>query len=63
MSKALRLRELAIKAYWAAETPKEAKMASILLALFAPDVEAAGHGIRFRTVALPLHVLAGWEAA
>ena len=32
------LRRLAIAAYWAASTPKEAKMAGILLDLFAPDV-------------------------
>lgn len=38
MSKAERLRALAIKAYWAASTPMEAKMAGILLDLFAPDV-------------------------
>ena len=32
------LRELAIKAYHAAATPLEAKMAGILLDLFAPDM-------------------------
>lgn len=35
---AQRLRALAIQAYWAASTPLEAKMAGILLDLFAPDV-------------------------
>lgn len=39
------LRRLATAAYHAAETPSEAKMASILLTLFAPDVERAAHGI------------------
>lgn len=39
--KARRLRDLSVKAYWAAQTPKEAKMASILLVLFAPDVDGA----------------------
>jgi hypothetical protein len=38
MSKAERLRQLALQSYWAAETPKEAKMAGILIDLFAPDV-------------------------
>jgi hypothetical protein len=36
--KADRLRALAIAAYHAAETPKEAKMAGILLDLFAPEM-------------------------
>lgn len=43
--KAQRLRELSVKAYWAARNPTEAKMASILLTLFAPDVERRQHGI------------------
>ena len=38
MTKAARLRTLAIQAYWAASSPLEAKMAGILLDLFAPDV-------------------------
>jgi len=38
VTKAQRLRALAIQAYWAASTPLEAKMAGILLDLFAPDV-------------------------
>ncbi len=37
-SKRLRLRVLAIMAYHAASTPLEAKMAGILLDLFAPDI-------------------------
>ena len=36
--KEVRLRKLAIAAYWAAKTPLEAKMAGILLDLYAPDV-------------------------
>lgn len=36
--KAERLRKLAIAAYWAARNPTEAKMAGILLDLYAPDV-------------------------
>ena len=36
--RAIQLRVLALKAYHAAETPLEAKMAGILLDLFAPDV-------------------------
>jgi phage terminase large subunit len=40
-TKAQRLRTLAIQAYWAARTPIEAKMAGILLDLFAPDLGAA----------------------
>jgi len=39
MSKAQRLRALAIQAYWAATTPSEAKMAGILL-----DPVRAGRG-------------------
>lgn len=38
MTKAQRLRVLAISAYHAARTPLEAKMAGILLDLFAPDI-------------------------
>lgn len=38
MTKAAKLRALAIAAYHAAQTPMEAKMAGILLDLFAPDV-------------------------
>lgn len=38
MTKARRLRELAVAAYWAARTPTEAKMAMILMLIFAPDV-------------------------
>jgi hypothetical protein len=37
-SKAEKLRALAIMAYWAASTPVEAKMAGILMDLFAPDL-------------------------
>ena len=37
-SREMRLRALAIKAYWAATTPTEAKMAGILMDLFAPDI-------------------------
>lgn len=37
-AKAPLLRDLSIKAYWAAQSPTEAKMAGILLDLFAPDV-------------------------
>lgn len=44
VSKARRLRDLSIMAYWAANTPLEAKMASILLALYAPDVERSALG-------------------
>lgn len=42
--KATRLRKLAIAAYWAASTPLEAKMAGILLDLYAPDVSANAEG-------------------
>ena len=42
MTKAARLRELALAAYWAAVTPKEAKMSGILLDLFAPDLRDEG---------------------
>ena len=38
MSRAKRLRDLAVMAYWAARTPIEAKIAGVLLDLFAPDV-------------------------
>ena len=49
--KRVKLRALAIKAYWAAQTPLEAKMAGILMDLFAPDVEHPdGGGIRPRFV-------------
>lgn len=37
-SKAATLRQLAIAAYWAAQTPLEAKMAGILMDLFAPAI-------------------------
>lgn len=37
-SRLARLRSLAIAAYWAARTPTEAKMAGILMDLFAPDI-------------------------
>lgn len=53
-TKAKRLRDLAIKAYWAAETPKEAKMAGILLDLFAPDVATAADGVELPAVRVPL---------
>lgn len=50
MTKAARLRALAIAAYWAAENPKEAKMAGILLDLFAPDMRDEGRPIPRVTV-------------
>lgn len=37
-SKLARLRALAIQAYWAARSPLEAKMAGILMDLFASDL-------------------------
>lgn len=45
--RATRLRNLAVQAYWAAKTPTEAKMASILLCLFAPDVQRAADGYHY----------------
>jgi hypothetical protein len=44
MTKAQRLRALAIQAYWAASSPLEAKMAGVLLDLFAPDVADRAEG-------------------
>lgn len=41
MTKTAKLRALAVQAYWAAKTPLEAKMAGVLLDLFAPDVARA----------------------
>jgi hypothetical protein len=43
-AKAQKLRDLSVRAYVAAKTPAEAKMASILLTLFAPDKEREAHG-------------------
>lgn len=57
MSKAARLRKLAIAAYWAVETPTEAKMAGILLDLFAPDVACAGDGVPYEPVSAALVLL------
>ncbi len=57
MSKAARLRDLAVKAYWAASTPTEAKMAGILLDLFAPDVACAGDGADYVPVGAALVLL------
>lgn len=47
--KAARLRNLAVQAYWAARTPTEAKMAGILLCVFAPDVQRAADGFHYMT--------------
>jgi len=38
-TKARQLSDLALSAYWAAQTPTEAKMAGILMDLFAPGME------------------------
>lgn len=48
--KAARLRKLAIAAYWAASNPMEAKMAGILLDLFAPDVSDRPPGVTAQLV-------------